>query len=303
MSVIWLWYLQQSATSNTKSSRLANFSLGNAHFLSYFKFMRYFYFFTAILIVSAYCLTSCTTVPITGRSALHLVSSQQLAAMAATQFGELKKQSRISNNPKYTAMLKRVGERIASVVDASSLHSKNMNWEFVVFEDPDQINAFAMPGGKVAVYTGLFDVVQTDADLAIVVGHEIAHVVAGHGAERFTQQLLAAGGAMALSYGTNDLDNSNQQMIMVAYGATTTLGALLPYSRLHETEADEIGLIFSARAGYDPRVAVDFWKRMDAANEGRPPEFLSTHPADATRQHQLTRVMPLALQEYYNSKL
>ena len=99
------------------------------------------------------------------------------------------------------------------------------------------------------------------------------------------------------------MDSAERQLIMIAYGTTTTLGALLPYSRLHETEADEIGLIFSARAGYDPRVAVDFWKRMDAANEGRAPEFLSTHPADATRQNQLTNIMPLALQEYYNSKL
>ena len=270
--------------------------------MSYFILMRLFNFFVTLLIISGFHLTSCTTVPVTGRPVLHLISSEQLATMAATQFGELKKQSRVSNNPKYTAMLERVGARIANVVGTSALHSTNANWEFVVFEDPDQINAFAMPGGKVAVYTGLFDVVQTDADLAIVVGHEIAHVVAGHGAERVTQQLLAAGGALALNYGTDDMNSADRQLIMIAYGATTTLGALLPYSRLHETEADEIGLIFSARAGYDPRVAVDFWKRMDAANESRPPEFLSTHPADATRQHQLAHVMPLALQEYYNSK-
>ena len=265
--------------------------------------MRLFHFFATLFIISGFYLTSCTSVPITGRSALHLISSEQLATMAATQFRELKKQTRVSNDPKYTAMLERVGARITSVVDASALYLPNRNWEFVVFEDPDQINAFAMPGGKVAVYTGLFDVIQTDADLAIVVGHEIAHVVAGHGAERVTQQLLTAGGALALNYGTDNMDSTERQLIMIAYGATTTLGALLPYSRLHETEADEIGLLFSARAGYDPRVAVDFWKRMDAANESRTPEFLSTHPADATRQHQLTHVMPRALQEYYKSKL
>ena len=270
--------------------------------MSYFMKVKLFHFFVALLIISSFYFISCTTVPITGRSALHLISSEQLARMAAAQFGELKKQSSVSNNPKYTAMLERVGARIAGVVGTSALALPNANWEFVVFDDPDQINAFAMPGGKVAVYTGLFDVVQTDADLAIVVGHEIAHVVAGHGAERVTQQLLAAGGALALNYGTDEMDSAERQLIMIGYGVTTTLGALLPYSRLHETEADEIGLIFSARAGYDPRVAVDFWKRMDAANEGRPPEFLSTHPADATRQHQLSHLMPIALQEYYNSK-
>ena len=271
--------------------------------MSYFVPMKLFYFFISLLIICGFYLTSCTTVPITGRSALHLISSEQLTTMAAAQFEEIKKQSSVSNNPEYTAMLERVGTRIASVVGTSALESPNANWEFVVFEDPDQINAFAMPGGKVAVYTGLFDVVQTDADLAIVVGHEIAHVVAGHGAERVTQQLLAAGGALALKYGTDEMDSAERQLIMIGYGATTTLGALLPYSRLHETEADEIGLIFSARAGYDPRVAVDFWKRMDAANKGRPPEFLSTHPGDAKRQHQLSHVMPRALQEYYTSKL
>ena len=270
--------------------------------MSYFMLMRLFHFFVTLLIISGFYLTSCTTVPLTGRPALHLISSEQLTTMAATQFGELKKQSRISNNPKYTAMLERVGARITSVVDSSALHLPNRSWEFVVFEDSDQINAFAMPGGKVAIYTGIFDVVQTDADLAIVVGHEIAHVVAGHGAERITQQLIAAGGALALNYGTDEMNRTEQQLIMIAYGTTTTLGALLPYSRLHETEADEIGLMLSARAGYDPRVAVDFWKRMDVANEGRHPEFLSTHPSDAKRQHQLTQVMPRALDEYYKSK-
>ena len=140
-------------------------------------------------------LAACTTVPQTGRSALHLVPAAQLASMAATQFGQMNQQTPISRDPTYNAMLRRVGERIAYVVGADL---PNAQWEFVVFDDDEQINAFAMPGGKVAVYTGIFKVAKSDADLAVVVGHEIAHVVAQHGNERMSQQLLAAGGAMLL---------------------------------------------------------------------------------------------------------
>lgn len=250
---------------------------------------------TLWLIVAA-----CTTVPITGRSAMHLISSEQLAVVAAAQFGELKKESSVSTDASYNAMMQRVGKRIAYAA-ASDL--PNANWEFVVFDDPEQINAFAMPGGKVAIYTGLFDVVKSDADLAIVLGHEIAHVVAGHGAERVTQQLLAAGGALAVDLGTREMDTEDRRLIMIAYGAGATLGALLPYSRLHETEADEIGLIYAARAGYDPRTAIDFWSRMETAKNGGPPEFLSTHPSDATRQRRLNTVLPSALMEYHHSQL
>lgn len=242
-------------------------------------------------------LSGCTTVPQTGRSALHLVSPAQLAASAAAQFGQLKQQTPISRDPTYNAMLRRVGDRIAYVA-APDL--PNAQWEFVVFEDDSQLNAFAMPGGKVAVYTGLFQLVKTDADLAVVVGHEIAHVVAGHSAERVSQQLLAAGGAVALQLSTDKMDRRDQQLLMAAYGAGATVGLILPYSRLHESEADEIGLIYMAKAGYDPRAALDFWKRMEAQKSGAPPEFLSTHPAGATRIRRLETLMPRALQIYQN---
>ncbi|HBR94676.1 MAG TPA: hypothetical protein DEA90_10980 [Opitutae bacterium] len=237
----------------------------------------------------------CHTVPQTGRSALHLVPADQLASMASTQFGQLKQETPISRDPNYNAMVQRVGERIAYV---AAPDMPNAQWEFVVFDDPEQINAFAMPGGKVAVYTGIFKVAQTDDDLAIVMGHEVAHVAAGHGNERVTQQLLAAGVALALQFGTKDMDSSDRTMIMAAYGAGATLGVILPYSRYHESEADEIGLIYAAKAGYDPRAAIGFWERMDAQSGGSTPEFLSTHPAGSTRIQKLNELMPKAYEIY-----
>ncbi|MEO0509479.1 MAG: M48 family metalloprotease [Verrucomicrobiota bacterium] len=253
-----------------------------------------FTFLVAVLVFSG-----CTTVPQTGRSALHLVSPEQLASNAAVQFGEIKQKTPISRNPTYNAMLQRVGDRIAYVAGPDM---PNAQWEFVVFDDDSQINAFAMPGGKVAIYSGLFKVVQSDADLAVVVGHEVAHIVAGHSAERVSQQMLASGGALALQIGTSnaDLSSEQQQLLMAAYGAGASLGVILPYSRLHETEADEIGLIYAAKAGYDPRAAIGFWQRMEAQGGSSPPEFLSTHPSDGTRMRRLNALMPRAIEIYQN---
>lgn len=241
--------------------------------------------------------TGCHTVPQTGRSALHLVPSDQLASMASAQFGQLKQETPISTDPTYNAMVRRVGERIAYV---AAPDMPNAQWEFVVFDDDEQVNAFAMPGGKVAVYTGIFKVAKSDADLAVVMGHEVAHVAAGHGNERVSQQLLAAGGALALQFGTSDMDSSERQLLMAAYGAGASLGVILPYSRYHESEADEIGLMYAAKAGYDPRAAIGFWERMEAQKSGAPPEFLSTHPSGATRVRKLNELMPKAYQIYQN---
>jgi len=242
-------------------------------------------------------LTGCHTVPQTGRSALHLVPNDQLTSMSAAQFGQLKQETLISRDPIYNAMVRRVGERIAYVAGPDM---PNAQWEFVVFDDDSQINAFAMPGGKVAVYTGIFKIAKTDDDLAIVIGHEVAHVAAGHGNERVSHQLLAAGGAAALQFGTSDMDSDQRQMLMAAYGVGTTVGVILPYSRYHESEADEIGLIYAAKAGYDPRAAIGFWGRMAAQSSGATPEFLSTHPAGATRVRQLNELMPKAMEAYRN---
>lgn len=215
--------------------------------------------------------------------------------MAASQFKDLKKETPLSKDPQLNAKVNRVGRKIAAV---AARDMPNAEWEFVVFDDADQINAFAMPGGKVAVYTGLFKVAKTDADLAVVIGHEIAHVVAKHGSERITQQVLAAGGALAVNLGTQKMDASDRQIVLVGYGAAASLGYLLPYSRLHESEADEIGILYAAEAGYDPRVAIDFWQRMSASKDGGVPEILSTHPSDSTRIRRLQAMMPDALQIY-----
>ena len=255
--------------------------------------MRYPVFLSLLIVL----LTACTTVPHTGRSALHLVSDEELASSAAFQFNQLKQQTPISTDPTYNAMLRRVGERIADVA-APDMPTANPDWEFVVFDDDSQINAFAMPGGKIAIYTGIFRVAKTDDDLAVVVGHEVAHVVAGHSNERVSQQMAAGLVGAGLSIGTYDMDSSERAAILAAYGAGASLGVLLPYSRTHESEADRIGLIYSAKAGYNPMAAIGFWERMEAeSGGGAPPEFLSTHPASTTRinniKRQLPEVMPL----------
>ncbi|MFW6218145.1 MAG: M48 family metallopeptidase [Verrucomicrobiota bacterium] len=255
--------------------------------------------FVSLLAASALAFVACETVPQTGRSSLQLVPEAQLASAAQAQFGQLKQETPISDDPRYNAMVQRVGERIAYV---AAEDMPDADWEFVVFDDDSQVNAFAMPGGKVAVYTGIFKVAETDEELAVVMGHEIAHVAARHGGERVSQNLLAAGGAAALQLGTSDMDSGDRQLLMAAYGAGATLGVLMPYSRHHEKEADEIGLIYSAKAGYDPRAAIGFWQKMEAEKNGSPPEFLSTHPSGATRIARLKEIMPKALLAYERSK-
>lgn len=253
-----------------------------------------------LLPVALLFFTGCETVPYTGRSSLQLVPEAQLASSASLEFGKLKQQTLISTNPVYTAQVQRVGERIAY---AAGEDVKNANWEFVVFDDDSQINAFAMPGGKVAVYTGLFKVAQSDAELAVVIGHEVAHIAARHGGERISQGILAAGGALALQIGTSEMDSLDRNLLLAAYGAGATYGVILPYSRFHESEADEIGLIYAARAGYDPRAAITFWEKMEAEKSGGSiPEFLSTHPSGTSRMARLKRIMPHALLEYERNR-
>ena len=217
--------------------------------------------------------------------------------MSAVEFDQLKQKTPISRNPTYNAMVNRVGERIAYV---AAPDMPNAQWEFVVFDDDDQINAFAMPGGKVAVYTGIFKVAKTDADLAVVMGHEVAHVAAGHGNERVSQQIVATGINLTAVALTQDMDNTQRQLLLAGLGAGTAVGVILPFSRYHESEADEIGLMYAAKAGYDPRAAIGFWERMEVQKSGSPPEFLSTHPSGSTRVRKLNELMPKAYQVYNN---
>ncbi|MFW6237098.1 MAG: M48 family metallopeptidase [Desulfosudaceae bacterium] len=174
----------------------------------------------------------------------------------------------------------------------------NYRWEFHLVQD-NAANAWCMPGGKVVVYTGILPLTRDETGLAVVMGHEIAHAVARHGSERMSQALVAQLGGMALSRALAEKPEATQSLWMAAYGVGTQFGLLLPYSRLHEKEADHLGLIFMAMAGYDPRAAVDFWGRMAEQGAGRkPPEFLSTHPSDQTRINQIKKLLPEAMSYY-----
>ena len=247
-------------------------------------------------------MSGCATVPETGRRQVMLLSPNQEAAMGLSAFAEIKDEEEISDDEIANARVQRVGRRIAESVGREL---PNADWEFVVFES-DELNAFALPGGKVGVYTGILKIAETDAELAAVMGHEIAHVSSRHGAERTSQQLLVLGGALLAEVGmeAKDVSQENRELVRAAYGLGTTVGVMLPYSRLHESEADAIGLRFAAGAGYDPRASISFWRKMAAANKGEDsvPEFLSTHPSDDTRIKNLELLMPKYLPLYEQSR-
>jgi len=245
-------------------------------------------------------LAGCYTVPETGRKSFMLVPLGQETELGATSFADIKTQRKVSNDPQMNATVQRVGTRIARVVGDAL---PNAQWEFVVFDD-DSVNAFALPGGKVGVHTGLFRVAHTDDELATVMGHEIAHVIARHGSERMSHSIALAAGGIALGVALDDKDSAERNAWLAAYGAGATFGVLMPFSRANESEADEIGLRYAARAGYDPRAALDFWTRMKQESEGKakPPEWMSTHPSDDTRIKKLEQFMPIALEEYELSK-
>ena len=230
----------------------------------------------------------CYTVPETGRRAFVLPIYND-TAMGAAGFADLKAKGTISHDPQANARVRRVGERIAGAV-GSDLPSAE--WEFVVFDDANEINAFALPGGKVGVYTGLLRVAPSDDELAVVMGHEIGHVTARHGAERMSEGVALAAGGLLLGAALND--NRHRDEWLAAYGLGATVGVMLPYSRLNENEADEIGLIYAAKAGYDPGAGGIFWQRMMAESAGKAklPTFLSTHPANADRIRHIQSLLP-----------
>jgi len=249
-------------------------------------------------------LSGCTEVAITGRRQFNLVPDSMINSMAFQSYGEFLSQNKLSNDFSKTQMVKRVGGRIQKAVEQYCANNNikdrltGYQWEFNLIED-DSLNAWAMPGGKVVVYTGLLKVTQTEAGLATVISHEIGHVFAKHGAERMTQGLLVDLGGMALSEALANKPAQTQNLFKQSYGIGTQLGLLLPYSRVHENEADHLGLIFMAMAGYNPNEAVNFWQRMALAKQGpQPLEILSTHPADSTRISNLQRLLPEAMQYY-----
>ncbi|MHC4456043.1 MAG: M48 family metallopeptidase [Planctomycetota bacterium] len=251
-------------------------------------------------------LSSCSQVAITGRKQLNLVPDLVMNSISFQSYGEFLSQNKLSSNAQQAEMVKRVGHRIQRAVEQYcaendlSSRLKGYKWEFNLVEDPN-VNAWCMPGGKVVIYTGLMPVTQTEAGLAVVMGHEIAHAIARHGAERMTQGLIVEMGGVALSKALATRPEKTRNLFMRSYGVGTQYGILLPYSRVHEKEADHLGLIFMAMAGYNPNEAVDFWQRMAAAKEGKtqPPELLSTHPADSTRIRNIRELIPEAM-KYYN---
>jgi len=263
---------------------------------------------TVILMIGMSAMLSCARNPITGRNQLTLVSEKQVQSMALTQYKEFittNKVVPVNNND--GEMVKRVGGKIAAAINkyyqeqglGSAL--EGYKWEFNLVESKE-VNAWCMPGGKVVVYTGLLPITQTETALAIVLGHEITHAVAGHGRERMSQQLLAQGVQIAgdVALGSNP---ASAGIFNQVYAPASQVGVLLPYARKHEYEADHYGLIFAAMAGYDPREAIPFWQRMAAlAGAGqKPPILLSDHPADADRIAKLQALMPEAM-KYYNAR-
>lgn len=258
----------------------------------------------AIGMLISLMLGGCATVPETGRSSLALIPEGQLDSMAAVSFEEMKREMPTLRSGAEVDMVNRVGRRI---VEAARQSAPGLpppeQWQFVVFDEPNVINAFAMPGGRVGFYTGMFKIIDDDDDLAVVMGHEVAHVAAGHGRERVSRQLLVTtGGSILFGLAGGRASEETQQIIMAAYGAGTAIGIMLPFSRQDEVEADHIGLLYSSRAGYDPRRAIRFWERMEAESQGAPPEFLSTHPGYETRVQRLRELMPRAVAEYEKSR-
>jgi predicted Zn-dependent protease len=245
----------------------------------------------------------CQRVPLSGRKQLNLMPESDMISMANAQYTSFLTEFPPSKDMAKTQMVKEVGEDLANAVE-SFMRSKGLSqqlegydWEFNLV-DEDVPNAWCMPGGKVVVYTGILPYTQTREGLAVVMGHEVAHAIARHGNERMSQQMMMQMGSTALDVAVAEHPNETRALFQQAYGVTAQLGFALPYSRKHELEADRLGLVFMAIAGYNPEEAVNFWERMQQAGGEKPPEFLSTHPDDATRINDIKSHLPEA-KKYY----
>lgn len=261
------------------------------------------------ILLTATVLYSCTKVPITGRKQNTLISETELEAMSVTEYQKFLSSHKISTDATQTALVKKVGNNIATNITAFFKTYKDgkyynriasYKWEFNLIDD-QTVNAWCMPGGKVVVYSGLLPVTQNETSLAVVMGHEIAHAIAKHGNERMSQQMKAQALGSVLSVAISGSPQATQDIFNIAYGVSGNL-SLLKYSRTHETEADKLGLVFMALSGYDPKESIPFWERMSKLSTGaKPPQILSTHPSDAQRIKDLEAWMPEAL-KYYQPK-
>lgn len=256
------------------------------------------FFLSLILLFSA-----CSSVVLTNRKQLSLVSDSEVLSMSATEYKQFIDSVPASKNAAQTALVKKVGAKIAAAVEEylkTSGHEKdiaNLKWEFHLVQDTI-VNAFCMPGGKVVVFEGILPVTKDETGLAVVLGHEIAHAIAKHSNERMSQQMVAQYGSNLLGMAMANKSAATQQIVGTAYGLGANYGVILPYSRKHEHEADHLGLVFMAMAGYDPSQAIDFWQRMAAGNKSSVMEIMSTHPSDANRVAQLKAELPEALKYY-----
>ncbi len=254
----------------------------------------------AFLSIFAY---SCSTVPITGRKQLNMLPESEMLSMSFTQYDQFLKENKVSTDKQKTEMVRRVGGRISAAVEeyfsdhGMKKRIDDFAWEFNLVED-DTPNAWCMPGGKVVIYSGILPVTQDETGLAVVMGHEIAHAVARHGNERMSQELAVQLGGTAVAIAVDEKPEQTKNIFMAAYGVGSQLAYTLPYSRTHESEADQMGLIFMALAGYNPKEAIDFWQRMAKQSGQNPPEFLSTHPSDETRVRKLREFWPEAMKYY-----
>ncbi len=250
-------------------------------------------------------LAACSTVPGTGRSRLTpMMSLDEQMNLGKQAYKETLSKAKIIKTGPEADMVRRIGERIAQSPLLAKLFpeaAKEFKWQFTLIDDPKTINAWALPGGKTAVYSGLLKVTQDEDSLAMVMGHEITHAVAEHGAERMAQQVGFTGllGLADLALGSSkNIDPKSKELIMTGLGVGGQVAVLLPFSRTHESEADELGLYFAADAGYDPHASIGLWQRMSQLGGDKPPEFLSTHPSDGHRIERLQKEMKQA-EKYY----
>ncbi|MCL2809442.1 MAG: M48 family metallopeptidase [Treponema sp.] len=249
------------------------------------------------LLFSVLIFSGCVTNPVTGKSTMALIPNSQLFAMSFSQYDDFKRENTVVTGTAEAQMLTRVGNRLAQAAqrllesEGQPNYLRDYRWEFTLIRD-NAINAWAMPGGKIVFYTGLLPVTRNEAGIAVVMGHEIAHQILNHGQQRMSASLLQQIGFLGVAVATSNQSPETQALIMAAYGVGSELGGTLPFSRQHEFEADQYGLLLMAIAGYNPDEAVVFWERMSSMGGGGIPEFLSTHPSDANRIANLRNVAP-----------
>ncbi len=258
----------------------------------------------AVVIMISLISLACATVPLTGRRQLDLIPADSILSLSSEQYGEFLKSNKESTDVAATQMVRTVGQKIQKAVEKYMTENHmanriaNYHWEFKLIENK-QANAWCLPGGKVVVYTGILPITKDENGLAVVIGHEVAHAVANHGGERMSQGMLTELGGVAVSYALKEKSEAIKQIWGTAFGVGTQFGVLMPFSRLHENEADHLGLVFMAMAGYDPHGAISFWERMMQQKGANVPEFLSTHPSDKNRIAKIKEEIPQAMQYYH----